>query len=298
MTGGWGPVQLWDLTSGRCLRALEEHDEDGHGRNVDSVDLTSDGRFAVSADDKTVRFWDLSDGRCLRSLDHRSHGVRLSPDGSLALWGWSDGTLRLWSTHTGELTTTSDKHAVATEQVEVSADGQWALSVGWERRGPSVRLWNLPGGHCAGVLAGYSSPVIGLCFRSDGQTAVTAHQDRTIILWDLRECRPMRTLQGRLRGRLMAPASDGRFLLTGDDTKGDAQFWDLDSGRCLRTYRDVGLNALLLDASGRSGLAVAAGTLTYGDDDRRDGVYAWDLELPSGGHTAPPHLSRPARTRN
>lgn len=293
VTGGWGPVRLWDLTSGRCLRALEEHDEDGHGRNVDSVDLTSDGRFAVSADDKTVRFWDLSDGRCLRSLDHRSHGARLSPDGSVALWGWSDGTLRLWSTHTGELTTTYDKHAVATEQVEVSADGQWALSVGWERRGPSVRLWNLPGGHCAGVLAGYSSPVIGLCFRSDGRTAVTAHQDRTIILWDLRECRPMRTLQGRLRGRLMAPASDGRFLLTGDDTKGDAQFWDLDSGRCLRTYRDVGLNALLLDASGRSGLAVAAGTLTYGDDDRRDGVYAWDLELPSGGHTAPPHLSRP-----
>lgn len=292
VTGEWGPVQLWDLTNGRCLRTLEEHSEDERGRNVDSVDLTSDGRFAVSADDKTVRFWDLGDGRCLRSLDHRSHGVRLSPDGRLALWGWSDGTLRLWNTRTGELTTTSDKHAAGAEQVEVSADSRWALSVGWERRGPSVRLWDLRGGRCAGVLAGYSSPVIGLCFRPDGQTAVTAHQDRSIALWDLRKGQRMRTLQGRVRGRLMSLGSDGRFLLTGDDTTGDAQFWDLDSRRCLRTYRDIGVNAVLLDASGRSGLAVAAGTLTYGDDDRRSGVYAWELDLPTGD-TAPPHLSKP-----
>ncbi|MFD6279891.1 protein kinase [Streptomyces sp. NPDC060209] len=296
VTGEWGPVRLWDLTNGRSLRTLEGHSKDGRGTSVRSVDLTPDGRFAVSAgDDKTVRFWDLRDGQCLRTLDEQAHGVRLTPDGGLALWGWSDGTLRLWDTRSGELTTTSERHAEGAEQVEVSADGRWALSVGWERRGPSLRLWNLHGGHCEGVLTAYSSPVIGLCFRPDGRTAVTAHQDRTITLWDLHRGLPLRTMRGSVRGRLMSIGSDGRFLLTGDDTKGDAQFWDLEAGRCLRTYRDIGLNALLVDASDHSGLAVASGTLAYGDgdDDRRSGVYAWELDLPSGRDAAPPHLSEP-----
>ncbi|WP_405556234.1 protein kinase [Streptomyces canus] len=296
VTGEWGPVRLWDLTSGRCLRDLEGHGKDGSSSNVHSVDLTPDGRFAVSAGaDKTVRFWDLSDGRCLHSIDEQANGVRLTPDGGLALWGWSDGTLRLWDTRTGELTTTSDGHAAGAEQVEVSADGRWALSVGWERRGSSLRLWNLPGGHCAGVLTAYSSPVIGVCFRPDGRTAVTAHHDSTITLWDLRRRLPLRTMRGSVPGRLMSIGSGGRFLLTGDDTKGDAQFWDLEAGRCLRTYRDIGLNAVLLDASDRSGIAVAAGTFGYGggDDDRRSGVYAWELDLPAGRDAAPPHLSEP-----
>ncbi|MGW7362014.1 protein kinase domain-containing protein [Streptomyces sp. NPDC054841] len=292
VTGEYGPIQLWDLTTGRCLRTLEGH-KDGHYTNVRSVDLSSDGRFAVSSgEDKTVRFWDLSDGRCLRTLDEQSHGVRLSPDGRRALWGWSDGTLRLWNTRTGELTTTPDGHAAGAEQVEVSADSRWALSSGWERRGPSVRLWDLAGGRCERVLAGHTSPVIGLCFRPDGNTAVIAHQDKTIALWDVRRPRLIRALRGGGRARLMSLDSAGRFLLTGDDSTGDAQFWDLESGRCLRTYRDIGVNAVLLDASGRSGLAVAAGQLSYGDDDRKSGVYAWELDLPAG-HTAPPHLSRP-----
>ncbi|WP_326764478.1 protein kinase [Streptomyces sp. NBC_01591] len=294
VTGEYGAVRLWDLTTGRCLRTLEAHGEGGHGRSVHSVDIAADSRFAVSAgDDKTVRLWDLSDGRCLRTLDEKCQGVRLSPDGRLALWGWSDdGSLRFWNRRTGELTTTPDGHAAGVEQVEVSADGRWSLSSGWERSGPSIRLWELSSGRCARVLLGHSSPVIGLCFRPDGNSAVVAHQDRTIALWDLRQGLRVRTLRGRVRGRLMSLGSDGRFLLTGDDTMGDAQFWDLDSGRCLRTYRDTGVNAVLLDASGRSGLAVVAGTLSYGDNDHRSGVYAWELDLPAG-HTAPPHLSRP-----
>jgi WD40 repeat protein len=44
LSGGFGNVfMLWDVTSGNCLRTFE-----GHGRFVDSVCLSADGRYALS----------------------------------------------------------------------------------------------------------------------------------------------------------------------------------------------------------------------------------------------------------
>ena len=129
-------LKVWDLASGRELRALK-----GHLDAVDGVAVSADGRLAVSgSDDKTLKVWDLASGRELRTLipatqaqsdvavsadgrlavsasgqdaegvgcgkrartahPHRPlsrcAGVAVSPDGRLAVSASEDGTLKVW----------------------------------------------------------------------------------------------------------------------------------------------------------------------------------------------------------
>ena len=72
----------------------------GHTRNVSSLALSPDGRYALSGYwDKTVKLWELEAGTCLRTLEgHTSsvNSVALSSDGRYALSGSWDHTVKLW----------------------------------------------------------------------------------------------------------------------------------------------------------------------------------------------------------
>jgi WD40 repeat protein len=99
-------IRVWDVATGRCLRVLKGRME------FTSIDVTTDGRFAVSCgqrklrgqlvmdpDELRVRVWDLRTGRGLRALEGHTDKVEsvcLSRDGQHVLSGGRDGTLRLW----------------------------------------------------------------------------------------------------------------------------------------------------------------------------------------------------------
>jgi WD40 repeat protein len=97
-----GRIRLWDLDTGHCLATLK-----GHSEIVSSVQITPDGRFAVSGStDTTVKKWDLEAESCIGTLE--GHGkavesVAASPDGAtIASTGLTDGTARLWDWNSSE----------------------------------------------------------------------------------------------------------------------------------------------------------------------------------------------------
>ena len=60
-------LQVWDLTSGRCVHVLS-----GHTKKVTCLVVTPDGQRAVTgSDDGTLRIWDLLSGNCLRAIEGR-----------------------------------------------------------------------------------------------------------------------------------------------------------------------------------------------------------------------------------
>lgn len=89
-----GETTVWEVTSGRLLRALG-----GHDRKVTSVSLSADARIALTgSEDATARLWNLESGECLTQFD--AHGasvdsVALSADAQVVATCSHDRTLRI-----------------------------------------------------------------------------------------------------------------------------------------------------------------------------------------------------------
>jgi WD40 repeat protein len=113
---GFSPVdytlKVWDLDGGHTLRSLE-----GHTALVSGVEVTADGKRAVSASgDHTLKVWDLDSGRELLVLEGHSasvYGAAVTPDGKRAVSASWDKTLKLWDLNSGTVLVTFTRDAAA-----------------------------------------------------------------------------------------------------------------------------------------------------------------------------------------
>jgi WD40 repeat protein len=199
----------------------------GPAKSAHAVDLTGDGRTAVSGHgDGAVRLWDLNDGTCLRALEGHEQAVGsvcLSADGRRLLSSSEDGTIRLWEVDTGtcrRVLTVARRPIDRSPPVRFSADGRQAV-VGACR----APLWNLETGDLTRELAvtgsgfdellkGNSGVFDDLCVGDDGRLAASVTHSG-LRLWDLRSGRIVRELPYRFglgAGRLSLSA-DGRLVV-------------------------------------------------------------------------------------
>jgi WD40 repeat protein len=92
VSASWdGTVRVWDLATGRTLRALHEHTN-----LVRAVAVTPDGYRAVSAsEDGTLRIWDLEKGDALAmaSLDGKATCLILTAVGTALVVGDDAGSI-------------------------------------------------------------------------------------------------------------------------------------------------------------------------------------------------------------
>src|SRR5205823_6326633 len=58
-----GPMRIWDIRGGTCLKVLEGH----RGRIRGALKL-NDGRLLSWSSDKTIRLWDTNSGACVEVL--------------------------------------------------------------------------------------------------------------------------------------------------------------------------------------------------------------------------------------
>ncbi len=100
--GEKGAIQLWDVRTGRLVRALQGQlsmATSGAFISFQKKDSPGNSLLALGGWDNMVRLWDTSAGRVLQTLTGHtaeiSHVV-FSPDGHLLATRSTDGTARLW----------------------------------------------------------------------------------------------------------------------------------------------------------------------------------------------------------
>ncbi len=173
----------------------------------------------------------------------QARSVAISPDGSRALSGGSDNTVRLWDMETGEQLAALEGHTDAVMSVAFSPDGRMALS---GSRDGTVRLWSLETRdelrRFEGEQAGWINSV---AFSPDGKTFLAGADDKTIVLWDVESQALVRRFgdpeattpdAGHTTYVLsVAFSPDGKsFLSASDDTT--IILWDVETGDIIRRF--------------------------------------------------------------
>jgi WD40 repeat protein len=207
-----GTVRLWDVDSGRLLRALI-----GHNSYVYGLDWSPDGNTLASAGsfDATVRLWDVKTGRPLRVL--RGHPaylvhVKWAPSGRTVLGGGGEsGGLSHWNVVTGKKLST----------VEF---GKPLLSVAWrpdERTaavasvGLALQIWDSNKNKAIRTLGAAGDGFQAVAWSPDGKTLAAAAAKDT-RLYDGDTGNLIRTLPAT--GAPVAWSADGKqlYVLVGD----------------------------------------------------------------------------------
>ena len=223
----FGTLKLWEVATGRCLREYE-----GHSTWIQSVDLSADGRYALSgSDDLTLKLWDVTSGACLRTLaghTDRVASVSMTAEARYALSGSGDHTLKLWDVASGRCVRTFTGHMDRVSSVCLSADGRYAASGSKDRM---VKLWDVATGECLRTFAGHADPVAAVCLSRDRRYMLSGGMDSVLKLWDLASGECLRNFIGHTGGVTSAClTADGGYVFSagGDGLRIWSLDWELD----------------------------------------------------------------------
>lgn len=215
-------VRLWEVATGAALHRYATHVA------LEDAAFTPDGGTVYIANFMEFKLWDVVTGQILRSIPAPGSIGRfaISPDGRTILSGhWSSSKLHLIAADSGK------------ELRSFSED--WV----------------------SGFMSSVRSPDRGafsIAYAQDGRTALTAHADHLLRLWDLSRGSVIRTFKGhKSRVNSVAYARDGRYALSGG-SDGTVRLWDVASGQLVRTFSGHTTAVVAADLSPDGRTAVSA----------------------------------------
>jgi WD40 repeat protein len=221
LSAGGNTIRLWDLETGQEIR------QQGFGSMPALLALSPDGG-TVMLDMVDVLLWDIEGWRAAQYLVNPGsdrfalESAAFSPDGRLALSGYSDGTQRLWNTggQAGFRRFATDGTPLSA--LAVSPDGRRLLTGDMTDR---VTLWDVESGE---TICRFEEDAVAVCpnciaFSPDGKYALIGSSDgfggsgaMSLVLWNTETGEEVHRFEGHefiLRSVAISP--DGRTALSG-----------------------------------------------------------------------------------
>ncbi len=219
----------------------------GHSKEVTAVALSPDGTRALSgAFDNTLRLWDTRSGVCLAILE--GHTKRFN---SVAFS--ADTARALSGAGDGELRIWDTKSGACIAKFEdhtgtaaLSADGTRALSGAPNN---TIRLWDIESGDCIASFEGHTKRVRAAALNADATRALSGSSDSTLRLWDTATGGCITVFSDHSdEVKSVAFTADGLFAVSGSRDK-TLRFWDIKEGICLRVMKGHSSNILTVALS-------------------------------------------------
>jgi ribosome assembly protein SQT1 len=212
-------------------------------------------------------------------------------DGTLALTGAYDGTVRVWDVATG-------KEKLVLEGPE---DVEWAE---WHSKGNAIIagskdgtiwMWLAHNGQCVQVFAGHDGGVSSGCFTKDGKFVCSGGEDGSVRVWAPKNGQCKHVFEG-VNGHeamvtCMASSADGDLLLTGS-VDGTVKLLQISGKKVLQRFTHSEISALPTPptAGGQVGSiqppGVPMNTIQEdeaGNNDEADDASMWEDQSMAGG---------------
>lgn len=219
--------------------------------------LIATGSFCREARDKrdtVLRLWYAESGKPAGGLEgHRGDiaDAAFSGDGQMLASCGDLGEIMLWSVKGRSLIKTfpGSPRNVNMKRLALSNDGRYLAATGMESE--NVRIWRIPD---ASPVASFSAQRAGnndLRFSPDSRFLLTASDDHSLRLWDIRTLKCERVYPGS-SGRVTSVdiTSDGTRVVAGvQGVKSSVKVWNLTDGSMQATCR--GYNTVAFSPEGR-----------------------------------------------
>lgn len=227
-------LRVWDLASGRVIQELT-----GHTGNINSVDVSKDGKRALSASvDRTVRVWTLDTGLGELVGQHNSPvtTVLWMPDDVTAISAGRDGQIRVWDTQNLrqlQRLTPSDGTGPVIQALALSADGTTLYSGAASR---ILRVWDLTTGLEKSIIEIDDRGVQALTLSPDGAQLMVGTSSGRLLMYSTADGTLTRRLAGHTQSILSLSFSPDGSTVLSSSFDGTLRVWDLDSGFEIRRY--------------------------------------------------------------
>ncbi|MBS0206357.1 MAG: protein kinase [Planctomycetes bacterium] len=248
-----GFVQLWDCETGKRIRVFS-----GHEDAVVSIAFSNQGtQLLTGSYDKTARLWNVQTGEEIMAYKGHTWWVwsaAFSPDDTQIVTAGQDAIAIVWNTKTGKRSPAFRGHRGPIYSATFTPDGAQVVTGGYDRR---ILIWkpseiepdnfkNLTreSGAVAAesrysVLEGHSDVIrsVGFSASSGSNLLVSAGQDNTVRVWDLKHQTLLKTFRGH-GGSVQAAVilADGKAVLSASHDK-MVREWSIDNYEELRTLQ-------------------------------------------------------------
>jgi len=228
-----GTLVLWDVETGEMLRQFI-----GHTGGVLSVEFSPNGNMIASgARDNLIIVWDVETGTIIYELVGHTDWVNdVAFIGNEAVVSASDDmTLIVWDVVIGEMLSQSpDPFADFVTSAAVSADGL-KIFVSLNTTEDNVLLIDANANEVVSFV-GHTERVTSIVLSPDEQTALSASDDFTLILWDVATGELLRRFEGHTDWvKQVAFSPDGKTALS-TSLDGSLILWDVETADILETF--------------------------------------------------------------
>jgi WD40 repeat protein len=159
----------------------------------------------------------------------RVRTVAVTPDGTRAVSGSDDKTLRVWDLETGKSLCEFKGHTGEVMAVAVTSDGRRVVSGSLDR---TLLVWELESGETVHKLEGHSHSVRAVAVNPNG-LAVSGSWDGTLLVWDLKSGKMLSILGSHTHWiNSIALTSDGTRAVSASNDR-TLRVWDLEHGGIL-----------------------------------------------------------------
>ncbi len=230
-----GAINLWDITTGTHIQAIEQFGGKPLGFSFINNSLIL-AEFPHDGERKNIKLSNLTTGKQLwltKKFQKPFREGTISPDGKSIAATKVDGLVYLLDINTGTNRKTLHGHKALVDSLTFSPDGSILATGSWD---DTIRLWNINTGRYIKTLSGHRSSVYHVSFGPDDRTLVSGSTDGTVRIWDVDAGTHKNVGTGHIQNVYNIWFSpDGKTLIS--RSFGELHSWDVKTGEHKRTLK-------------------------------------------------------------